>query len=439
MTAARTGDRTDADTRRPPPRLGFAWALALVTGAGAILRLVVVVGARNQRPSADGFMYSYVADGFADGRGFVSLTGAETALHPPAWSFVLSIASRFGADGVFAHQIVAALVGTVTVLLLGLVGRRVGGRRVGLLAAGIAAVSPHLWLWERELAAITLVLPLLAAGVLLTYEWIDRPRRWIPPALGLVGGALVLTRSEQAVAFAGFLTVAVLAGRTRHGWRSSVAGVLVASLVAAALAAPWLLSNRERFEEPVLLATGSGVTLAYANNERTYDGPLLGYGDPGVWDQMMVRPGDESQQDAYFREVGLDHLGANLDDLPAVVAARHARTWGVFDPAQQVTLDQSWGNSSRAGYWAGYVVGWLVLVGAVAGAFVAHCRGLKLAPLVVTLVVVVLNVTLTYGQTRYRVPAMILLVPLAALAVDQFVVSRSSAALVPTRPGTRSA
>ena len=390
----------------------------MVAGVGAMVRLAVVLGGQHRKPSADGFVYSSIADGLADGRGFVSPSGAETALHPPAWSFVLGVASWFGADGLLAHQIVAALVGTVTVVMMGLVGRRVGGRRVGLLAAGIAAVSPHLWLWERELAAITLVLPVLAAAVLLTYEWIDRPRRWIPPALGLAGGALVLTRSEQAVAFAGFLVVGVQAGRTRVGWRPPVVGALVACLVAAAVVAPWLLSNRDRFEDPVLLATGSGVTLAYANNDRTYDGPLVGYGDAAVWDQMMVVPGDESQQDQYFREAGLDYVGTHVGDLPGVVAARHARTWGVFDPAQQVGLDQSWGNSPVAGYWLGYAVGWVVLLGAVAGAFVARRRGLPLAPLVVTLVVVVLNVTLAYGQTRYRVPAMLLLVPLAALAVD---------------------
>lgn len=418
------GDRTrDAKVggSTAPQVACWPW-LALVTVVGGLVRLTVVIGGRDRPPSADGFVYSYIGDRLAEGGGYRSPSGAETALHPPAWSFVLGIGSRLGADGLYAHQIIAALIGTVTVLAIGLVGRRAFGRRVGLIAAAIAAVIPHLWLWERELAAITLVMPLLAAGAILTYEWIERPRAWTPVALGFVCGAVVLTRTEQLVAMVGFILVGTIAAR--RPWRSQVVPVAVVVLVAAAMAAPWLISNQRRFAEPVYLATGSGVTLAYANNDRTYSGSLIGYGDSNVWKQSYFVQGDESVLDRHFREVGLDYVRDNTERVPIVVAARHARTWGLLNPGQQVELDNEWGHSDHSWYWAGYWAGWATVLLAVWGTVVARRRGLRLAPLVVTLVVVVFNVTATYGQTRYRVPALVLLVPLAALAIDDVLLRR---------------
>ena len=45
----------------------------------------------------------------------------------------------------------SALVGTVTVVLVGLLARRVAGERAGLIAAAVAAVYPLLWLADGSL------------------------------------------------------------------------------------------------------------------------------------------------------------------------------------------------------------------------------------------------------------------------------------------------
>src|SRR5690606_38331415 len=84
-----------------------------------------------------------------------------TAGHPPAWTVTLAFFSLLGFDSVTEHQLIGAAVGTVGVVLVGLAAREVArgvhpgpfddvrARRadaIALVAAGIAAVYPFLWI-----------------------------------------------------------------------------------------------------------------------------------------------------------------------------------------------------------------------------------------------------------------------------------------------------
>src|SRR5204862_6489197 len=87
----------------------------------------------------------------ADGRGYIEPfvnaaygTGVATAAHPPLYPTVLAGLSFLGLDGVLAHRALGAFLGGATIVLVALIGRRVGGERVGLAAAGIAALYPLL-------------------------------------------------------------------------------------------------------------------------------------------------------------------------------------------------------------------------------------------------------------------------------------------------------
>ena len=87
-------------------------------------------------------------------------------------------------------------------------------RRVGLIAAGLAAVYPQLVMVDGTVITEALYAPLIAAILLLTYRLLDRPRPGSAALLGLAVGAATLTRSEAI-----FLLVllvapaAVIAGR----------------------------------------------------------------------------------------------------------------------------------------------------------------------------------------------------------------------------------
>ena len=56
-----------------------------------------------------------------------------SATHPPFYATYLGAFSVVGLDGVTEHRLESCLLGTLTIALVGLLGRKLGGDRVGLL------------------------------------------------------------------------------------------------------------------------------------------------------------------------------------------------------------------------------------------------------------------------------------------------------------------
>jgi Dolichyl-phosphate-mannose-protein mannosyltransferase len=413
--------------KRRPDR--FALGLALIALAGFGIRLGYVLAGGGKDASGDGIYYSYAANVLVDGGGFVNpWNGIPTASHPPAWPVLLGLPSSIGLDTVLSHQVFASLVGTVTVVLVGLTSRIIAGRRVGLLAAAIAAAYPNIWVRERELAAETLVFPLVAVVLALAYRYWRTPR--VVTLLGLAAPVGVLCLVHAAMASLLVLMLPVLALRALAG--GSVArrvGRLAAALaVVAVVLLPWAVRNTMRFERPVLLTTNLGLTLRAANCPAAYDGDRLGSFDldivrpvavvpPGgcVWD---AGPGDESEQDAVFREKAVAYMRDHIGRVPSVVAAREGRTWGLFRPLQQPTLEREFGNGPLGVYRVAALGYWALVPFAVSGAVFLRRRSVPLLPLLTFLVAVVLVVAVTFGSVRYRAPAEVPIVVLAAVGVD---------------------
>ena len=105
-----------------------------------------------------------------------------------------------------AHKLASCVIGAGTVLVIGLVGRRIGGPRVGLIAGGIAAAYPNLWLVDglilsEDLFALTIGLTILAA-----YRFRDDPSVTSALLLGGGIGLATLVRGE-AIMLVVFLTL----------------------------------------------------------------------------------------------------------------------------------------------------------------------------------------------------------------------------------------
>ena len=222
-----------------------------------------------------------------------------------------------------------------------------------------------------------------------------------------VGGATLLLFLALPLAF-------VLPGRSL--WeRARLLGLV--GLVALVGMAPWIAFNMARFDKPVFLASGSGRVLAYANCDRTYGGDFLGYWHSDCTLQEFPE-GDESIIDEAHRELAQDYVEDHLGEQPKVVAARVGRIWGVFRPFQGIRLDTFY---ERRGLWpsrfalAGYYV--LVPMG-VAGLVSLRRRGVTIVPFVAPFAMVTFTAAISFGVTRYRVPADATLAALAGVAVD---------------------
>ncbi|MBN1529942.1 MAG: glycosyltransferase family 39 protein [Thermoleophilaceae bacterium] len=121
---------------------------------------------------------------------------SPNAAHPPVYTLALAGVARIGLQSPDAQRIVGVLAGTVTVVLAGLIGGRLDGRRTAILAAGLCAASPAFVATDTALMSESLFGALVAGCVLLGLAIADRPSVRLGAALGLLIGLAGLTRGE---------------------------------------------------------------------------------------------------------------------------------------------------------------------------------------------------------------------------------------------------
>jgi 4-amino-4-deoxy-L-arabinose transferase-like glycosyltransferase len=385
----------------------------------------------------DPFWYHGGANLLAEGRGFLDPVrleyegrSSQSAVHPPGYTVALSAASVVGFKSVFAHQVWSAIMGTATIGVVGLVGRRLAGSRAGLLAAGVAAVYPNFWFHDALLMSETLVLLTVAVTLLVAYWFWQAPSPRRAVVLGLVCGVTALTRSETVMLLV-LLVVPLAAFQYSLSWRRRISLIAVACLAAVATIAPWAVYNATRFQHPVVLSIPDH-TLISGNCPDVYEGDLVGYWTIGCLQEandcpperrgidcfLYLKPGeDPSTQALRFRRAAFENIRENVGRLPYVVLAREGRTWGLFRPDQQLRLDQFSSRElglSRLGLGMYYALA----AGFVAGLVILRRRRVPIFPLLALVVSVVLSVSLTIGETRYRAVAEVPLVLGAAVALD---------------------
>ena len=435
-----------AQDAEPVPSIDrFGWWLVLICAVAFILRLVVVYQGRNSALTGDGFEYSIEANLNARGEWFVSVFANGTrpdALHPPAWALVLTIWAWLGQHSWLAQQTLAAVVGTLTVGAVGLAGRRIGGVRVGLIAAGIAALYPGLWVYERAILSETLLLLGIAVMILVAYRFWARPSARRAAVLGLMCGLLALTRSEQILVFA--VVVAPLILAVRHiGWRRRIGWLALATLCVVVVVTPWTIYNLGRFKHPVLLSNNFGAAVEQGNCDTTYYGPYTGaYSAPC----LHRLSGDQSVENATALHEGLSYLDHHLGRLPVVLFAREGRAFGFWAPFQQVHLDAEWESGITGALGTSYLPTaiwvnrlalfgfWLLVIPAAAGVVVLRRRRIPVYPLLGFFAIVAVTVATTYGETRYRAAVEVPLVLLAAVGLSAGLPPRGDPSGLEPRP-----
>jgi hypothetical protein len=350
----------------------FLARLGLVTAAAGVWRIWYVVAVADPRVGrlrlSDEAFYHEQARLVADGHGFLNPFGYyapvgsaahrvfETAVHPPAYTVFLAIPTKLGIDSVLSQRIITALLGTATVFLLGLLGRRIAGDRVGIIAAVLAAASPALWVNDAVLGLETLYCFCLVVALLCLYRF------WTAPSLALVVGMAAalsvsaLTRSEGTLLFVLLVlpTLLLVPGVTT---RNRVKFVGVTALVALLIMGPWVVRNLTTFDEPTVLGTG-------------------------------------------------------------VVAARIGRVWDLFRPTQNVHLNAFYERRGDAASWAVLIGYYLLLPFSILGLVVMRRRRVPIFPMIAIAVSVTITVALSFGITRYRAPVDAVLPVLAAVAID---------------------
>jgi 4-amino-4-deoxy-L-arabinose transferase-like glycosyltransferase len=313
-------------------------------------------------------------------------------------------------------------MGAALVAGTGLLGRRVGGDRAGLLAAAIAAAYPLLVVLDGSLRSESLYAPLIAFLLLATYRLVDRPTFGRAVAVGALIGLTVLTRSE-AVILGGLLLVMVAIRLPRP---ARLRAVGAAALVTVLVLAPWVVRNWSEFDRP-LLSTNAG-SLAYGANCHAayYSGQI------GTWPcypRLTVAPGrNEADVSSELGDTGVTYARDHAGRVPAVAAVRLLRTFDLWAPDSATRLEAGIGDRDLPTYRVGVAIYYLLAPLAVAGALILRRRGEPLGFLLAPVALVIVVSILGYGTPRFRVPAEIPLVVLAAVAIDAVVRARRGGA-----------
>jgi 4-amino-4-deoxy-L-arabinose transferase-like glycosyltransferase len=426
----------------------FLIALLAITVVALVVRIAFVLVVDPKLPDpGDATAYHLLANNLADGHGYIRPfdfrllhVARPTAEYPPLFSALIAIPSYLGATSIEAQRVFLCFLGAGTVVLLGLLGRRVGGPIVGLVAAAIAAVYPMLFLGEAVLMAESLFVLLVAATLFLAYRAADAPSSLRFAVLGFVIGLSALTRAEGLM-FAVVLVIPLALSLRALPRKRQALLAAVAVSVAILTVAPWTIRNAAKLHAFVPISNNIGTAVDGANCDLTYSGAQI-----GLWRETFTTFGDvarqlpqakacfegfdirrrnfnETEVANFHRRSGVSYARHHLSRAPLVVAIRELRTWGLYAPRQQIEFESLEGRPRR---WQGVgtVMYWVLLPLAVAGAIVLVRRKVRVWPLVSTAVVASVTTALTYGQQRFRIAAEPAIVVLAAVTLAALVARR---------------
>lgn len=415
-------------TRGHAPRW-FLAAVLVLSFAGVATRVAMV--AFVHEPSQPGFLvdydpifYSRQANLVADGEGFIApyLLDAQgngphrpSAGHPPLLVVVLAAATKLGARSFGAHRVVVALIGAAVVPVLAFVGAELGGWRTGVIAAALAAVYPNLWLYDGLLMPEALAGLLIALALLVSVRYVRTGRRSWLIGLGVIIGLGALTRGELLL-LVPLLVWPLCLARRRQPVRERLQVAVLATVVAGVVIAPWAIYNLQRFEKPVFISTAQDTTTGGANCDAVYHGSAIGAWSDQCFADILSRNLEESVAASEIRARTDHYVAGHLSRVPLVALARFGRTWDLFKQSSNVTLGELQ-RRPRVWSWIALAMYAVLVVLACVGGYLLR-RDPALFPLLAMPVLVTLTGVLFWGNPRFRRPAELVIVVLAAVAID---------------------
>jgi hypothetical protein len=436
-TTIKADDATDAET---PTRIGTFWGPMGGIVVVAIVARVLFIARWSwdaHLPLGDPLFFQQSAARLAQGHGYLNQflgNGSlqPTAVHPPAFSFLLAGLDIAHVQSVDSHRLAMAVFSCLGVIAIGLVGRRLAGPGVGLVAAAIAALDP-LWVeWNGFLMSESLYLVIVPTMLLFAIRCLDKPTKWDFLALGVLVGIATLTRSE-AVDFVVLLGVVVVILTTSR-WRERMVFVAVFLVGVGLLLVPWLVRNEIQMGT-LTLSTNEGLALSGSYSAGTFSPSSPDYGGFDNNAQfgaaaILVKFGKPPDHDSHWTELTLSdalksgaiaYAKGHVSDLPGVALAREGRVWGVYAPGSELFFDRTEDLTGAYGpKQAEQIVNWFLLPLALFGAVTLGRRSRRrLLVVLVPVVVVALNAALFYGSTRLRVAAAPSIDVLAAIGVLQ--------------------
>jgi len=301
--------------------------------------------------------------------------GDRLASRPPMFMYLhAAVIAVFGTSP-WPLVVVQSLLGGARAVFVGLAGREIAGRRVGLIAAGLAAFYPY-WLGnDTTLLENTLFGALAAGGVWLAI----RVRLQLGGvktvvAAGALFGLAALTR-EMVGLFLPFVALSLLFAPRDRAFKSRLVLVTVLTATVIVTTSPWLGRNHHAVVK-VALSTSAGRALWLGNNEHTfavYPAASIDQSELVAWKALPIEhkqrlwdaKHDEVEQDRIFGEMAMVWIRANRGEA---IRRGFRKVGALFSPLisgayQRTSLLRKIGYTGGYGSLAllgllGFVLGW---------------------------------------------------------------------------------
>jgi MYXO-CTERM domain-containing protein len=393
-----------------------------------VLRVIAAANGVDVRHGSDADMYERLAARlYEDGAFGIPGSANPFDFAPGAPYFAAAVYTLVGEVSPVAARVGMAIAGTLTVLVVFLIGRRLAGPWAGVAGAWLFAVYPPAIFFAGLVMGEPLAM-LTVAGAILAFLWAADEGRppWAWAVPGALFGLTAYTRPEYLPLTALFALLAlILVARRRGIARGLAAGALLA-LTFAVVIAPWTVhvSNAEGRFVPV--STGGGKALfigTYLPGDGLHD---------GVKQHLLhqIRGGPPIPEERLRRipmNPLLDRVASKYPDLPRDVALQRIGRenlvrWARQDPGSFAAMmagkiGHMWHGAddpSSAASAFHYVVLALGLSGL---ALLALRRRWEVLPIGLLLVGISLLGGLLLAGTRRNLPVMPVVIALAGVTV----------------------
>jgi 4-amino-4-deoxy-L-arabinose transferase-like glycosyltransferase len=426
---APTKAATNSDTDKRSDRLRPAVALYVIFLIALAVRIAWSSWADTVPATAsDAEYYEAAALSLARGQGYtVDFSGTQflpggeaTAFWPPGFSAFLAVNYRVFGEDLGTARTANVFVGALTVIPVFFIGRRLFGSTADLVGAAIVALLPSFVFWTPVLLSETFFTFLFAStvAVLLYALHSDRTLRPVPVVVaGLLVGFAAFVRGQALVLPVGALLWWLLAGvRPRTAMLSGLAMLAAAAIVLA----PWSLRNARVMDSPALLSTNFGYNLRVGHAGYSTGRYML---PRDLWD---AQPGITfHERETVFNDLGLRRAVSYAAHNPLCEVSLSVRkvAWLWRPDSDAITWATSFGqtplpsgasNALRITLSTAYFA---ILALAAATLYLFRTRrNAWLLPVLFFVLWTAAHVVF-FGEPRYHLPMLALLVPMAAASL----------------------
>ncbi len=236
---------------------------------GVALRVGAVVCVPTQ-PVSDFWSYLHRAISLHERGRYEIWPGHANAFFPPGYPLLLAASFTLTDDYLPAAKAVNCLLGGAAILLVGLLGRRLGGEGVGALSAFCLALYPRSILVCCLTASENLFTPLLLAFVLLVARGLAT-RRAVGRAAAAGAMLGLLTATRIVARYLGLLWPIAALTLRRRPLRTLALETVVVIAVQHAVLLPWALWNL-KWQGKFTFSTSIGAVALYEANSDTATG-----------------------------------------------------------------------------------------------------------------------------------------------------------------------